>query len=157
MPTLYLTTHIDAPVERVFDLSTSIDIHMLSTKKTNEKAIAGRMSGLIQLNETVTWRAKHLGVYQHLSVVITRYDRPTMFEDKMIKGIFKHMKHIHRFETADGITIMTDEFSYAAPLGQLGKLADRLFLEHYMKKFLLIRNMEIKRIAEGDDWKEFIK
>jgi hypothetical protein len=63
MPKIELHTEIDAPIERVFDLARSIDLHMLSTSHTNEKAIAGKTSGLIGLGEWVTWRAKHLGFY----------------------------------------------------------------------------------------------
>ena len=54
MPTIYLTIEINAPIERCFDLSRSIDLHTLSTSHTNEKAIAGVTSGLIGLNEEVT-------------------------------------------------------------------------------------------------------
>jgi len=43
-------TKIQAPRERVFDLARSIDLHKASTSKTNEKAIEGRVSELIELN-----------------------------------------------------------------------------------------------------------
>ncbi len=66
MTRIELSTHINAPIERCFDLARSIDLHMESTKQTGEQAIAGRTSGLIGLGETVTWRAKHLGVWQTL-------------------------------------------------------------------------------------------
>jgi hypothetical protein len=39
-------------------------------------------------------------------------------------------------------------FDYVAPLGVLGKLADRLFLERYMRRLLEERNAVIKRMAE---------
>ena len=67
MPKIHLQTFIKAKKELVFDLSRSIDLHLLSTKKTNEKAIAGKTSGLMELNDTVTWRAKNLGIYQNLN------------------------------------------------------------------------------------------
>lgn len=156
MPTIELETYVEAPVELVFDLARSIDLHKLSTKGTNEEAIAGRISGLIELGETVTWRAKHLGIYQKLTVKITKYDRPYMFEDTMLKGAFKSMKHTHRFEeTGDG-TKMIDLLEFVSPLGLLGKMADSLFLKKYMTQFLLVRNKELKRIAESDEWKGII-
>lgn len=67
MPTILLFTKIKAAQKIVFDLSRSIELHKISTKKTNETVISGRTSGLIKLNETVTWRAKHLGVYQNFT------------------------------------------------------------------------------------------
>lgn len=157
MAKIYLETFIDAPVERVFDLSRSIELHKLSTKKTNEEAVAGKTKGLISLHETVTWRAKHLGVYQHLTVEIVAYERPNMFADKMLKGAFKSMYHVHRFEQEGTGTKMIDVFEFTSPLGFLGRLAELLFLKAYMTKFLVLRNTEIKTIAEGEGWKELLR
>ena len=61
MPQIHITTFISAPPERVFDLSRNISLHKISTKDTHEEAIGGVTSGVIGLNETVTWQAKHLG------------------------------------------------------------------------------------------------
>ena len=61
MPRIELNTEINAPINVVFDLSRSIDFHIKSTEQTGEKAVAGKTSGLIDLNESVTWRAKHFG------------------------------------------------------------------------------------------------
>ena len=57
MSTIHLTTIINADVHKVFDLARDIDLHQKSTFKTNEKAIAGRISGFIEKGETVTWRS----------------------------------------------------------------------------------------------------
>ena len=59
MPNIHLTTFIAAPVERVFDLSRNIDLHKKSMTKHKEEAVAGIRFGLIEKDETVTWRAKH--------------------------------------------------------------------------------------------------
>lgn len=157
MTQIQLETIIKAPVKRVFDLSRSIDLHKLSTAHTNEEAIAGRKSGLIELGESVTWRAKHLGVYQKLTVKIVKMESPSMFEDVMVKGVFKSMKHIHIFKADGENTKMVDEFEFESPLGFIGRLFNRVFLKKYMTKFLMIRNQEIKRIAEGEEWKQLIK
>lgn len=63
MACLELTTLIAAPVERVFDLARSIDMHQDSMKGSGESAIAGVTSGLIGEGEEVTWRARHFGVW----------------------------------------------------------------------------------------------
>jgi hypothetical protein len=47
MATIILDTIINAPIEKVFDLSRNIDLHIESTKQTGERAIAGRTSGLL--------------------------------------------------------------------------------------------------------------
>jgi hypothetical protein len=71
-----ISTQINASLERCFDLSRSIDLHIGSTKQTGERAIAGRTSGLMELGETVTWRAKHFGVWQNLTSKITDLSTP---------------------------------------------------------------------------------
>ncbi len=149
MPTFILRTQINAPIERCFDLARSIDLHLDTMKHTGERAIAGVTSGLIGLNETVTWKAKHFGVMMKLTSKITECSVPEIFADEMLAGPFKMMKHRHVFEQKDGYTLMTDEFVYESPLGILGKLADALFLRNYMQNLIEHRNRVIKQKAES--------
>lgn len=156
MVEIELRTFIAAPVERVFDLSRSIDLHQRSTATTRETAVAGRTSGLIGLDETVTWRARHLGVTQYLTSRISGYDRPRWFRDEMVRGAFAWMEHDHWFDAAEGGTVLRDRFRFAAPLGPLGRIAEALLLRRYMTRFLEARNAEIKRVAESDAWRELL-
>lgn len=143
-----LSTHINAPIERCFDLARSIDLHMESTRQTGERVIAGRASGLIELGETVTWRARHFGVWQNLTSKITEFDSPNSFTDEMVSGAFKSFRHEHLFYTVDNQTVMKDIFMFESPCGWLGKLANFLFLGRYMEKLLAERNRVIKEAAE---------
>jgi hypothetical protein len=43
---------------------------------------------------------------------------------------------------------MEDVFTFSAPLGPLGLLAERIFLEQYMRQLLVKRNAVIKALAE---------
>lgn len=149
MTTIVLRTEIAGNIDQCFDLSRDIDVHKLSTQKTHEKAIAGRISGLCELGDKITWEAKHFGIVQHLTVEITKFNRPYLFEDKMISGAFKKMKHEHSFEEKDGKTIMTDKFEYEVPFGILGQLFDKIILKNYMKNFLMRRNQVLKRMIEN--------
>lgn len=157
MPTIQLTTVINAERQLVFDLARSLDLHQISTQKSNETAIAGRTSGLIELNESVTWRAKHFGIYQTLSSKIIEFKSPELFTDEMVHGAFKSFKHQHIFESSGDITQMKDIFDYTSPLGFLGRFADRLFLKRYMIKLLTERNQVIKEYAESDKWRTILK
>lgn len=149
MNTIHLQTHIQAPIQACFDLSRSIDLHIESTAQTNEKAIEGKTSGLIDLGETVTWQAKHLGIYWKMIVQITAFESPRYFRDEMVKGPFKAMRHEHYFESqTDGSTLMKDIFTFASPMGGLGKMVDKLYLRRYLQGFLEKRNEEIKAKAE---------
>jgi ligand-binding SRPBCC domain-containing protein len=157
MPKITIETKIKAAKNIVFDLSRSIDLHKISTQQTNEEAIAGVTSGLIGENEWVTWRAKHFGIYQKLTSKITAFEKPEYFVDEMEKGIFKRFKHEHIFQEIEGQTIMIDIFDYESPLGILGRIADKLFLEKYMKRLLEKRNETIKEFAESERWKEVLR
>ncbi len=156
MPRIEIKTKIKANKNIVFDLSRSIDLHKISTEQTNEEAIAGKTSGLIGINESVTWRAKHFGVYQNLTSKITEFDKPNYFVDEMQKGAFKEFKHEHHFAELNGETLMTDIFNYKSPLGFLGKFADKIFLKKYMTELLTERNRVVKEFAESGKWKELL-
>jgi ligand-binding SRPBCC domain-containing protein len=148
MPKIRLETLIHAPLELCFDLSRDVDVHMASTSHTRERAVAGITSGMMNLNDTVTWEGKHLGVLQRLTSKITRFDRPHLFADEMQRGAFKLWRHTHTFVPIEEGTLMIDEVYYESPLGPLGRLADLLFLEKYMTRLLIMRNNHIKRVAE---------
>ena len=148
MARIELSTHIDAPIERCFDLARSIDLHMASTKQTGERAIGGRTSGLIALGETVTWRARHFGLWQTLTSKIVEFDYPNSFTDVMVTGAFKSFRHEHHFRAIQGQTAMTDVFVFESPYGVLGRMVNALFLERYMTKLLEERNRVIKETAE---------
>ncbi|SMP21149.1 SRPBCC family protein [Chryseobacterium profundimaris] len=148
MPEIKLTTVIKADINIVFHLSRDIDFHQKSVPGTGEKAIAGRTSGLIEEGETVTWKARHLGIYLTLTTKIVAMNKPYHFTDIMLKGAFKSMKHQHIFNKVGENTVMTDIFEFQSPFGIIGKLFDKNFLKNYMEKFLLKRNEQIKIAAE---------
>lgn len=148
MPEINLVTYINAPLTLVFDINRDVEMHMGSVSKTKERVVAGVSKGLLQLHDLVTWRARHLGIVQELTIKITQMKPYCFFEDTMTKGIFKSMQHQHFFTEENGIIRMEDIFKYESPLGILGKLADVLFLKRYMRNFLLTRNNFTKSVAE---------
>jgi ligand-binding SRPBCC domain-containing protein len=152
MPIIELLTGINAPVKRCFDLSRSIDLHL--TRHTGEQAIAGTTSGLINLNETVTWRAKHFFIWQTLTTKIVELHSPDFFADEMVSGAFKSFRHEHYFFELNGQTIVRDVFIFESPLGILGKLFNLLTLKAYMTSLLKQRNAVIKQVAESGKWDE---
>lgn len=149
MTTITLITPIRNSIETVFDLSLDIDFHKKSASQTQETAIAGITSGKIGPNETVTWRGKHFGVFLTHTSLISAFDRPYTFTDKMIQGKFKSFKHVHTFEISNGVTIAKDVVNYQVPYGIFGRLFDYLFLKHHLTKFLKTRNLAIKNSLEG--------
>ncbi len=149
MPAIHLTTFINAPVQRVFDLSRSINLHKKSLERTGEIAVAGTTTGLINLNETVTWQAKHLGKKRLLKIKISALNSPASFTDEMIEGDLRSMRHEHHFKQVENGTIMIDLFYFETPYGMIGKILNRVYLTRYLRRLLEQRNQFIKEYAES--------
>jgi ligand-binding SRPBCC domain-containing protein len=156
MTTIKLETKIHAPIDVCYDLSRSIDVHMKSTSFSKEKAIEGKLTGLIEANEFVTWQAYHLGVKQRMKVRITEMIKPFFFHDEMVEGPFASMEHAHIFQQENAITVMRDDFQYQVPFGWIGKLFDKIILRKYMTSLLMKRNGLIKQIAESGEWTKYL-
>ncbi len=148
MPTLRLETYIEAAAERCYDLSLSVDLHRHSMARSRERPVAGVMTGVMKLGDTVTWEAIHFGVKQRLTSKITAEDRPRRFVDEMVRGAFQEIVHVHEFIPQGHGTLMEDTFTFRAPFGVLGRLAEALVLTWYMKRLLLARNRYLKQVAE---------
>ena len=143
-----IETEIRAARERCFDLSRDLDLHLRSMEASGERAVAGRTSGLIDLGEEVTWRARHFGFTVEHCSRITALTRPSHFQDAMVRGRFKHFVHDHYFEERNGVTTMRDVIEFASPFGPLGQLLDGLFLAQYLRRLIASRNSVIKHEAE---------
>lgn len=153
------TTIIDAPIERCFDLSRSVEVHLLANVHSGEQAIAagGVTSGLVGLGQQVTWRARHFYIWQDLTSETTALEAPAYFQVTMIRGIFRSMQADHWFRTLpSGATEMRDNFRVAAPLPLLGLMAEALFLRRYMLALLRERNTVIKQVAESEEWRKYL-
>ncbi|MBC7850305.1 MAG: SRPBCC family protein [Chitinophagaceae bacterium] len=156
MPAIHLTTFIQAPIQRVFDLSRSINLHKKSFERSGEVAIAGVTSGLIRLNETVTWQAKHLGKKRIMKMKISAMESPVHFTDEMTEGDFTVMKHEHHFKQVENGTIMIDQFYFESPYGIIGKVVNQFYLTRYLRRLLERRNLTIKEYAESNKWQHLL-
>jgi len=149
MPTIRIATSIDAAPERCFDLARDVAAHIRSTAGTDERAVGGVTVGLLELGDEVTWEARHLGIRQRLTVRVSRFERPVVFEDVMVRGAFASLHHVHEFVPREGGTTMLDTFTFESPLGPLGAIVDRIYLTGYMRRFLISRANELKQLAES--------
>ena len=159
MPRIELTTQIAAPIERVFDLARSIDAHQESQAKRRERAVAGRMAGLIELGEHVTWEATHFCIRQRLTSRIALMTRPTHFRDSMISGAFKRFDHDH-FLTMDpsGLTLMTDVFDFSSTArSDRSRLVDGLFLEKVYARFAQRKKRHDQAIGRVLDFRRLME
>ena len=148
---LRVSTDIAAPPHVCFDLARSVDAHLASAEDTGERAVGGKTTGLLGLGDEVTWQARHLGVTQRLTSRITASEPPHFFQDRMTRGAFRSFEHDHRFVSDASGTVMIDELRFAAPLGPVGWLVERLVLTPHLRRFLVRRGAALKRMAE-EDW-----
>jgi ligand-binding SRPBCC domain-containing protein len=154
MSRIQLSTTINAPRERVFDLARSIDLHVSGLEDRYHYAVGGVTNGLIGAGEQVEWRGKAFGFWwQHQSKIVT-FDRPRHFRDSMVVGAFKSYEHDHYFEMNGGVTIMRDVVCFEAPAGPIGKLVDRLLLHRHLYRLIAQRAETIRDTAESDRWKQ---
>lgn len=150
--TFSLVTDLPVPPERAFDWSLDVDAHTRSLAGTGEQAVDGVTAGRIGLGETVTFRARHLGVVWRLTSRITELEPPTpgrggRFVDEQVRGPFAAFRHEHVFEPTDGAGTgtgpgcrMTDTITYRAPFGPLGVVAERLVLTRHLRRTIATRN-----------------
>ena len=157
MPVIRVETGIAAAPALCFDLARSIDAHVALASATGERAVGRLTTGLLELGDEVTWRARHFGVTQELTSRITSFDRPHSFRDEIVRGAFRRLVHDHRFERLGEGTRMIDIFDFNAPLGLLGVIAERVVLTAYLSKFLETRAQALKQLAESGEGKRFVQ
>ncbi|WP_139416254.1 SRPBCC family protein [Agromyces laixinhei] len=141
-----LVTRTTVPVEQLFDASLSIDEHVASMRQSSERAIGGVTGGSIGLGETVTWRARHFGVWFTMTAQITSLDRPDRFVDEQTSGPFRSFRHEHSFGRDGEITVMVDTLTIGSPI--FGRLAERTALVPYLRRLIRIRNRHLVAVLE---------
>lgn len=149
MGSAVIETFIRAPREICFDLARDVAAHAESAAFSGERLVApGKLEGHLELGDLVAFEGKHFGFRHRFVARITALDRPYSFVDEMVEGTFTSLRHVHEFHEADGGTLMRDVLEWRAPLGFLGRIADRLFLEKHMSWFVRTKQAHLKAIAE---------
>jgi ligand-binding SRPBCC domain-containing protein len=139
--TFVLVTDSEVDAEGLFDLSLDIDTHVETMSQSGERAVGGITAGRIALGETVTWRARHFGIWFTMTSKVTVLDRPTRFVDEQVKGPFKSFVHEHTYEQVAGGSRMTDTITVASPI--LGALVERAILVPYLRRLIAARNRQL--------------
>ena len=153
MTTILATTLIDAPILTCFRISLSIDAEASAEQAYKLRAVAGVTHGEIGPGETVTWRVRQFGLWITHTTLISAYDAPAYFQDRMIKGLFRTFIHDHFFRAiTPHQTEMHDELSFSMPMYLGGPIADRVILKRRITHMLANRNSTIKRLAETTTW-----
>ncbi len=145
---------VRAPIERCFQLSTCI---ALVERELGMKPVAGRTSGFVAAGDTVRWKGWKFGLPQLHESLIEPFEPPVFFRDRMIAGRFATFEHDHRFTArGDGAVLMSDDLRFTMPLGWPGELVGRSVLVPYIRGVLGRRLTLLKRVAEGNEWKQYL-
>jgi ligand-binding SRPBCC domain-containing protein len=89
-----------------------------------------------------------VSVRWHTEIVL--WDPPHRFVDVQRSGPYVLWHHTHTFEPAgDAGTLMRDVVRYALPLGPLGWLAGRAFVERDLERIFSFRHREVARVFGG--------
>ncbi len=145
--------HVNAPIERCFLLSTSID---LVRQTLQMRPVSGKTSGLIEDGDQLLWRGWKFGIPAMHETLITGYTRPTFFQDTMGRGYFRHFQHDHHFHFIDGQTTMWDVVRFSLPFGMPGHLIGKQIVVPHVLSLLNSRFDLIKRLAEGEEWRQYL-
>jgi len=145
--------HIDAPMERCFLLSTSID---LVARTLRMRPIEGKVSGMITSGDRLVWAGWKFGLPQMHETLITKYERNRFFQDTMGRGRFRTFQHDHHFAEIGGQTLLSDKLRFTLPFGVLGRLVARYVMVPYIRETLRQRLTLLKRVAESEEWRKYI-
>ena len=71
---------------------------------------------------------------------------PNRFVDLQLRGPYKLWRHTHRFIAVGDATRIVDEVLYQLPLGVLGRVARRLFVQRDLEKIFAFREVKIREL-----------
>lgn len=174
MFTVRESVSIHAPIERVFHLSTRVE---LVRETLGMNPIGGTTSGHIAAGSRVIWRGWKFGLPTEHHTLITAFIPPhehllrvqhhaitteAFFQDTQERGRFAFFQHDHHFyesndpATGAPITELLDEVRFRLPFGFLGAIAARLLMVPHVRTLCRRRFARIKSLAEGDGWRPFV-
>ena len=173
------TAVIHAPIERVFALSTRVELvkKTLGMNLVNSGLAEGVAAGHVRAGSRVHWRGWKFCLPTEHHTLITRFEAPhthfirvdhheitkdAYFQDSQEEGRFAFFQHDHYFEESvaleTGVTVTTlrDEVHFALPFGTLGRMAAAVLLAPHIRRLVQVRYGILRKLAEGDGWKDWI-
>lgn len=153
MPKIHVTTFINAPIERVFNLSRSLTLSKMAFKSAKEQLLSSSAANMVGAGETITLRAKHLGKTREITARVTDFTLPDGYTEEQIKGDLKSFRHEYHFKKVENGTIMIDLVEYDGPRDLAGSIAGKFFLKSYFENNVKKKNDLIRQYAESEKWK----
>jgi ligand-binding SRPBCC domain-containing protein len=155
MSQIHLTTYIHAPADRVFDLSRSTGVHKALLRTYRNGSLEGATEGFIGSGDKITFGLTFMGRQRVLVTRIESFDPPREFTSVLVKGrgSLASMRHEQHFKPIENGMLLIDLLAYEPAYGFAGRLADKLLVKKFLKKYLESKNLLIKQYAESDKWR----
>ena len=165
------TIHIHAPLDRLWQLSTRIEIVQ---QTLGMHLVDGVTQGFITADSRVVWSGWKFGLPTSHHTRITAFAPPhtgqvgdraarhdgqrvAWFDDSQERGRFATFCHQHLFrDLGNGEVELSDRVEFSLPFGPLGRLAARLLLTSHIRKLARKRFQLLKQLAESDGWRRYI-
>jgi ligand-binding SRPBCC domain-containing protein len=145
---------INAPIDRCFLLSTSVE---LVGKTLGMKPLEGKTNGMLVADDRLLWAGWKFGFPQMHESYVTRYERPAFFQDTMGRGRFKRYQHDHYFYEMDVRTVLNDKIRFTMPLGFVGRLVGQFVLVPYLSRRLRRRLVLLRKVAQNQkEWRKYL-
>jgi ligand-binding SRPBCC domain-containing protein len=157
--------HINAPIERCFLLSTSLE---LVGRELGMEATAGsfvaedgarramRTRGLVVGGDRIRWEGWKFGLPQTHVSLISEYVPYSFFQDRMIAGRFQYFQHDHEFTEVGGQVLLKDVVRFSLPLGIAGRLVGKRIVVPHVRLLLRRRFQLLRGLAESDGWRKYL-
>lgn len=154
MTTIRLTTWVNAPVERCFQLATSA---AMSSPVSESLPASGVRIGPLQIGDFIRWQ---MGLGKARLEYRSRIDviRPCSYfrEVMAAQGVFLYYEHDHHFARMDDGTRVRNEIRFTTRLGVLGRPLELTLFRTGLIQMLARRNARLKRIAESNEWQRYL-
>lgn len=139
MPVFEAETHVDAPLDEVWDFHSRIDGLVDLTPNWMGMRIRSVVGpdgepdpGILEEGSRIDVSLKPFGVipgFSWTSVILERgrEDGTAVFKDEMVEGPFKKWIHTHSFEERNGGTVVNDRVEFELPFWMLGRFGTPFF------------------------------
>ncbi len=141
------TQTIPASLDLVWDFISSPDnLIEITPGYLDFKVISNGGSDKMYPGMIITYIIKPiLGIPTRWMTEITHVRSKEYFVDEQRLGPYKLWHHQHKLEVVDGEVLMTDIVTYIPPLGFVGALANRFFIQQQLKNIFEYRRKAIER------------
>lgn len=169
------TTSIQAPLDRVWALSTRVELVRETLGMTLTEGPDRTSSGFIRGGSRVVWKGWKFGLPTEHHTLITGFEPPheaasgknttlrreAWFQDSQEHGRFAFFQHDHAFrelrsEAGTTATLLGDHVRFALPWMTGGSLAAAVLMRPYVVALVRRRFQVIKELAEGEGWRQWV-